>query len=265
MAVEIKTPDEIAKMREAGLLVARILDRLDELIEPGVSTAELDREAEQMIVDAGAIAAFKNYPHPHQGRAFPSVLCTSLNEQIVHGIPSDDVVLKTGDILSVDCGAKLNGFYGDSARTYPVGEVCTEAKKLVEITELALQVAIETCTVGRRLNELGHNVQHFVENNGFSVVRDFVGHGVGRRLHEDPQVPNFCDGNPNRGMKLRAGMVLAIEPMVNAGTHETQVLEDEWTVVTKDRMLSAHFEHTVAITEEGPQVLTTCNGANGGV
>ena len=252
-------------MEEAGRLVGRILDRLGELIEPGVSTADLDRVAEKMIDDAGAIAAFKDYPHPHSGPAFPSVLCTSPNEQIVHGIPSKNVILKSGDILSIDCGAKLDGFFGDSARTYLVGDVGQDARKLVEITHQALQLAIEKCTVGRRLNELGHNVQQFVENNGFSVVRDFVGHGVGRRLHEDPQVPNFCDGNPYRGMKLRAGMVLAIEPMVNAGTYETQVLDDEWTVVTKDRMLSAHFEHTVAITDDGPRVLTACNRAEGGV
>jgi len=261
VAVELKSPQELERMQVAGKLVAQILDRLHDLIEPGVTTADLDREAEQMVDDAGAVAAFKDYPHPHGGPAFPSVLCTSLNEEIVHGIPSAKTILKKGDILSVDCGVKIGGFYGDSARTFGVGEVDDTTKKLLKTTHLALQVAIETCTVGRRLNELGFNVQQLVEKNGFSVVRDFVGHGVGRRLHEEPQVPNFCDGNPKRGMKLRAGMVIAIEPMVNVGSYETEILDDRWTVVTKDRSLSAHFEHTVAITEDGPQIFTVCDEA----
>lgn len=256
MAVELKTPAELERMREAGRLVGRILDRVAELIAPGVTTAELDRVAEKMVNDAGALSAFKDYPHPHGGTPFPSVLCTSLNHEVVHGIPSDKTVLKEGDILSVDCGVKLGGFYGDSARTFAVGALDSEAKKLLDITHQSLQVAIETCSVGRRLNELGHGVQRLVESNGFSVVRDFVGHGVGRSLHEEPQVPNFCDGNPKRGLKLRPGLVLAIEPMVNIGSQDTEVLDDEWTVVTKDRSLSAHFEHTVAITEDGPRVLT---------
>jgi methionyl aminopeptidase len=256
MAVELKTSREIKVMRKAGALVSRILDRVGELVKPGVSTLELDRIAEALVNEAGAEAAFKDYPHPHGGPAFPSVLCTSLNEEIVHGIPSDRVVLKEGDILSVDCGVKLNGFYGDSARTYAVGTVSAEAKKLLEVTNQALQVAIDLCSVGRRLNELSKSVQEFVETNGMSVVRDFVGHGVGRRLHEDPQVPNFCDGNPNRGLRFKAGMVIAIEPMVNIGGPGTDILDDQWTIVTDDRSLSAHFEHTVAITKDGPVVLT---------
>lgn len=256
MAVELKTPAEIERMRRAGQLVAAILDKVGELVAPGVTTLDLDRAAEQLIVDAGAVSAFKDYPHPHGGPAFPAVLCTSLNEQIVHGIPSDETVLREGDILSVDCGVKLDGFFGDSARTYRVGRVSPQVKKLLETTYQALQVAIDTCSVGRRLNELGFRIQQLVERNGLSVVRDFVGHGVGRELHEAPQVPNFCDGNPKKGLKFRAGMVIAIEPMVNLGSFETEVLKDQWTVVTKDRKRSAHFEHTVAITERGPDVLT---------
>jgi methionyl aminopeptidase len=259
MAVELKSLHELNRMKDAGHLVCRILDRIAELVEPGITTAILDREAEKMMLDAGAQSAFKNYPHPSSGPAFPKVLCTSLNEEIVHGIPSDNVVLKQGDILSVDCGVKLNGFYGDSARTFAVGEIAQTPKRLLEITEHALQLAIETCCVGRRLNELGLAVQQFVEDNGFSVVRDFVGHGVGRQLHEDPQVPNFCDGDPFRGLKFRAGMVVAIEPMVNVGTYETTLQKDQWTVTTRDGKLSAHFEHTVAITEDGPRVLTALN------
>ncbi len=257
MGLELKSKSEIARMREAGSLVARILDRMGELVAPGVSTAELNAVAEKMIDDAGAISAFKGYRHPHNGPEFPAVLCTSRNEEIVHGIPSRHTVLKEGDIISIDCGAKLDGFFGDSARTFAVGRVAEPVQKLLETTNQALQIAIETCSVGRRLNELGFQVQQFVENKGFSVVQDFVGHGVGRNLHEEPQVPNFCDERRrNKGLKFRAGMVIAIEPMVNMGTSLTEILDDHWTVVTADRQLSAHFEHTVAITDDGPEVLT---------
>lgn len=257
MAVELKSRAELEKMRRAGQLVARILDRIGELVAPGVTTAELDREAERMILEAGAVSAFKHYPHPHGGPEFPSVLCTSRNEEIVHGIPSESVRLQEGDILSVDCGVKLDGFFGDSARTFAVGEVSEERKHLLDTTRKALQMAIDVCIVGRRLNELGYRVQKYVEDQGLSVVREFVGHGVGRSLHEEPQVPNFCDGNPNKGLKLKAGMVLAIEPMVNLGVDATEILADQWTVVTKDRRCSAHFEHTVAITKDGPEILTS--------
>lgn len=257
MAIELKTGAEIERMHRAGQLVKAILDRLEEEVGPGVSTAELDACAEAMMADAGAESAFKNYPHPARGPAFPGVLCISRNEEVVHGIPSADVVLLEGDVVSVDCGVKLDGFYGDAARSYAVGRVSDEAKKLLEITEQALHLAIEMCSVGGRLSALGHRIQQFVEGQGFSVVRDFVGHGVGRRLHEAPEVPSYCDGNPNRGLKLRPGMVIAIEPMVNVGSFETEILDDAWTVVTRDRSLSAHFEHTVAVTQEGPRVLTS--------
>ncbi|MBN1945028.1 MAG: type I methionyl aminopeptidase [Bradymonadales bacterium] len=256
MAIELKTAAEIEQMRAAGQLVRQVLDAIGVELEPLMTTGHLNRLAERMISDAGAVPAFLGYPHPRGGAAFPAVLCTSRNEEIVHGIPSDRVVLKEGDILSVDCGVRLQGFYGDAARSYAVGKVDERAKNLLEVTNQALHLAIEMCSVGARLNGLGKIVQEHVERHGFSVVRDFVGHGIGRRLHEEPRVPNYCDGNPMGGPILRAGMVLAIEPMVNEGSHLTEVLEDRWTVVTRDRSRSAHFEHTVAITQSGPEILT---------
>ncbi|MCA9564797.1 MAG: type I methionyl aminopeptidase [Myxococcales bacterium] len=256
MPVELKTPQEVERMRAAGRLVAQILDEVTRLIEPGISTGELNRVAAKLVEDAGAEAAFLNYPHPHGGPVFPGVLCTSLNEEVVHGIPSTSVILKEGDILSVDCGVKLNGFYGDSARTIGIGKLPERTQQLLDVTRQSLHLAIEKCTVGGRLNELGKAVQDHVEAAGFAVVREFVGHGIGRNLHEEPQVPNFCDGNPKKGLKFRAGMVIAIEPMVNVGSPETSTLSDHWTVVTRDRSLSAHFEHTVAITDDGPLIMT---------
>ncbi len=248
MRVELKSSAEIELMREAAGIVATILDELAERIEPGVSTAELDAYAEGRLAQLGALPAFKGY------QGFPATLCTSINDQVVHGIPREDAILQEGDILSVDFGVKVNGFFGDSARTFAVGRVDTESAELIRATEEALECALKECIVGARLGDIGHAVQSHVESRGYSVVRDFVGHGIGRRLHEDPKVKNY--GEKGRGWRLEAGVVLAIEPMVNLGAHEVEISDDNWTVVTRDRKRSAHFEHMVAITEDGPEVLT---------
>lgn len=234
-------------MRAAGRLVGQVLAHLRTLVKPGVTTMELDRIAEKMIRDAGALPTFKGY------NGFPYSICASVNEQIVHGFPSQ-YVLQEGDIFSIDCGATLEGFVGDSATTVPVGEVSKERRKLMRITEECLERAIVQCVPGNHLGDIGWAVQQHAEANGYSVVRDYVGHGIGRRMHEDPQIPNY--GKPGLGPKIKAGYVFAIEPMVNQGTHFTKVLPDGWTVVTLDGKPSAHFEHTIAITEEGPEVLT---------
>jgi len=238
---------EIDRMREANGLVAAILAELEAAVAPGVTTGELDAMAERMVRDAGAVPAFKGY------RGFPATLCTSINEQVVHGIPSARP-LGDGDIVSIDIGVKLHGFYGDSAVTVAVGEVDEETRTLLQVTRDSLDKAIEQAQVGRRLSDIGHAVQAHVEAHGFSVVREFVGHGIGEQLHEDPQVPNY--GQPGRGPKLAEGMVLAIEPMVAMGRPEVRVLADGWTAVTRDGSLAAHFEHTVAVTGDGPLVLT---------
>lgn len=245
--ISLKSRAEIAKIREGGRIVAEILNGLPEVIRPGISTAELDRWAEALIRRRGALPAFKGY------RGFPATLCTSVNEQVVHGIPGGRI-LKDGDLLSVDVGVKLDGWYSDAARTYPVGAVSPLAEKLMKVTRESLEAAIREARPGRHLSDIGHAVQRHVEAAGFSVVRDFVGHGIGRELHEDPQIPNF--GEPNRGLRLKSGMVLAIEPMVNAGDFPVRVLKDQWTVVTQDQSLSAHFEHTVAVGEGEAEVLT---------
>lgn len=234
-------------MRQAGRITALALAAVGAAVRPGVSTAELDAIAEQTIRAHGAVPAFKGY------RGFPATICASPNEVIVHGIPGA-LVLADGDIFSVDVGAVFEGFYGDSARTFAVGEVSAQAQALLQATEAGLQAAISQCWPGRRLGDVGYAVQEIAERNGFSVVREYVGHGIGRAMHEDPSVPNY--GSPGRGMELAEGMVLAIEPMVNAGGAATQGLADGWTVVTADGSLSAHFEHTVAITASGPEVLT---------
>lgn len=243
---------EIARMREANQLVASILATLEAAAEPGVSTADLDVMAETLVRDAGAVPAFKGY------RGFPATLCTSVNEQVVHGIPSKRP-LGDGDIVSIDIGVKLNGFFGDSAVTIAVGKVDDRTVELLAVTRDSLEKAIEQVRVGRRLSDIGHAVQSHVEAHGFSVVREFVGHGIGEELHEDPQVPNY--GQPGRGPKLAEGMVLAIEPMVAMGKPDVRVLADGWTAVTRDGSLAAHFEHTVAVTADGPLVLTRRNGA----
>ncbi len=246
--VEIKTKDEIAVMREAGRIVSEILDELEKMVAPGVSTWDLDQVAEGLIHKKGAKPAFKGY------LGFPSSLCASINFEVVHGIPSKKRKLVPGDLMKLDFGVVYKGYYGDSARTVPVGAVSAEARALIDATRQSLNEAIGAVVSGNRIGDIGYAVQSFVEPKGFTVVRDFVGHGIGKKLHEQPQVPNF--GERGTGMKLRPGMVLAIEPMVNAGTHKVEILDDDWTAVTLDRKLSAHFEHTVVVTENGPEVLT---------
>jgi methionyl aminopeptidase len=242
-----KSKRELEKMRAAGQLVGKVLQHLRELVEPGITTMDLDRVAEKMIRDAGALPTFKGY------HGFPYSICASVNEQIVHGFPSD-YKLKDSDIFSIDCGATLEGFVGDSATTVPVGNVSDAWLKLVRVTEECLERAIQKCWPGNHLGDIGWAVQEHAEAHGYSVVRDYVGHGIGRRMHEDPQIPNY--GRPGLGPKIKAGYVFAIEPMVNLGSHYTKLLSDGWTVVTMDGQPSAHVEHTIAITEEGPEVLT---------
>jgi methionyl aminopeptidase len=249
MAIVCKSTSEIEKMRRSGRIVRQVLDAIKEAVAPGVTTMDLERVAERMIKDAGAKPAFKGYYD------YPCVLCTSLNNEIVHGIPSERRVLKAGDIVSIDTGVVLDGYYGDAAITVPVGGgVTPELAKLLEVTRESLYRGIEAARVGNTVGDVGAAVQKLVEANGFSVVREFVGHGIGTKLHEEPQVPNY--GTPGSGPKLRDGMVLAIEPMVNVGRSETRVLADNWTAVTKDGTHSAHFEHTVAVTKNGPVILT---------
>jgi methionyl aminopeptidase len=239
---------ELDRMREAGRLVGEILTQLSAMVAPGVTTADLDEVAEQRIRAAGAIPAFKGY------HGYPATICASVNEEVIHGIPSGRRVLNEGDVVSVDVGAMLDGYYGDSAVTLPVGHVSEEAAMLLRVTEEALYKAIDKVKVGGRVSDIGHAVQQHVEAYGFSVVREFVGHGIGQRMHEEPQIPNY--GEPGRGPRLAEGMVLAIEPMVNAGKPAVKVLADGWTAVTRDNSLSAHFEHTVAVTAAGPRILT---------
>jgi len=242
-----KSPAEIERMRAASQLVARILDELAVMVVPGVSTADLDAAAEQKVRAAGAEPAFKGY------RGYPATLCASANEQVIHGIPNR-MPLKAGDIISLDMGVKLGGYYGDSAVTVPVGRVSDAAASLLRVTQEALEKGIAQVRVGGRISDIGHAIQKHVEVNGFSVVREFVGHGIGASLHEEPQIANY--GEPGRGPRLAEGMTLAIEPMVNMGKPAVKVLADGWTAVTKDGSLSAHFEHTVAVTKNGPDVLT---------
>jgi methionyl aminopeptidase len=246
--VEIKSKDEIALMRDAGRIVFEILEVLEQAVAPGVSTWDLDKLAEDLIHKKGAKPAFKGY------HGFPSCLCASVNHEVVHGIPKKHRKLVEGDLMKLDFGVIYKGYYGDSARTVPVGKVSDVAQSLVQATRESLYKGIEAMRPGNRLGDIGHAVQTHVEARGFSVVRDFVGHGIGKKLHEQPQVPNF--GDPGTGMKLRPGMVLALEPMVNVGTHEVEVLDDDWTAVTLDGKLSAHFEHTIVVTEDGPDILT---------
>ena len=246
--IERKTADEIDLMREAGAIVAEAIELIRKEVKPGVATKYLDNVAEEYIRQKHATPAFKGY------QGFPASLCISINEAVVHGIP-DERRLEEGQIVSIDIGVKHKGFYGDAAFTVPVGEVSDEAKRLIETTRQALAAGIEKCRAGRRLFDISHAIQELSEAAGFSVVRDYVGHGIGRAMHEDPQIPNF--GPPDRGPVLEAGMVFALEPMVNAGGYEVEVLDDKWTVVTADRSLSAHFEHTVAITPSGPLILTS--------
>lgn len=255
----VKSQAEIEIMDQANRILRRILNDLRELIRPGVSTMEIDRFAEKRIREAGGVPAFKGYPHRGDGRDFPATVCASVNSEVVHGIPSDRVILSEGDIVSVDMGVLYKGYYGDSAETYPVGRISEEAQKLLRVTREALDRGIEQARPGNRVSDIGHSVQSYVEQNGFSVVREFVGHGIGSRLHEDPQVPNF--GQPGHRERLPAGVVLAIEPMVNAGGPEVLLsAEDGWTARTRDGRLSAHFEVCVAVLEAEPRVLGLVDG-----
>ena len=247
-----KSKAEIEKMRSAGRIVAHVLAKLSSMVEPGVTTRYLDIEAERMIRDAGAIPTFKGY------RGYPASICTSVNDEVVHGIPGERQ-LKEGDIIGIDCGATHQGYVGDSAVTLAVGRVNEEVTRLMEATRQSLYAAIEKCRIGNRLGDVCNAVQSYVEPLGYSIVQNFCGHGIGRAMHEEPQVPNY--GEPGKGKALRTGWVLAIEPMVNLGRHDVKILQDGWTVITLDGRPSAHFEHTVAITENGPQILTSLEDA----
>lgn len=246
-----KSRNELEIMREANRIVARVLDRLGEIVEPGVSTGSLNKEAEELIKKDGGVPVFKGY------RGFPAAICASLNNEVVHGIPDSKKILTEGDILSVDVGVRYRGFCGDSARTYPVGNIEDRLSQLLSVTRESLYLGIEKAVPGNRLTDISAAVQGCVEKDGFFVVREFVGHGIGRSLHEDPQIPNF--GKPGRGPLLKEGMVLAIEPMVNTDGVGVRVLDDEWTVVTENGGHSAHFEHTIAITSQGPWILSDSN------
>ncbi|MEG2337662.1 MAG: type I methionyl aminopeptidase [Clostridium sp.] len=246
--IYLKSSNEIDIMRKAGIIVAETLLKLEEAVKPGITTLELDKIAEEYIVRSGARPSFKGYG------GFPGSICASVNEEIVHGIPSSKRVLQEGDIISVDCGAYFNGFHGDAARTFPVGKVSKEAQSLIDVTTESFFQGIKHAAVGNRIGDISSAVQTYAESFGYSVVRDYVGHGIGKSLHEEPSVPNY--GKAGRGPKLAKGMVLAIEPMVNLGVYTADQLSDGWTVVTTDGKLSAHYENTVAILENGPEILT---------
>ncbi|HIS70273.1 MAG TPA: type I methionyl aminopeptidase [Candidatus Gallacutalibacter stercoravium] len=246
--IVLKNSRELAKMREAGRVSARALRLAGEAVQPGVTTAEIDAVVRRYIEGQGAKPSFLGYG------GFPASACISVNNVVIHGIPSKKIVLKEGDIVSVDVGACLDGFHGDNAYTFACGKVSAQAQALMDATRKSLYAAIEAAKAGARIGDIGSTVQRYVEARNYSVVRDFVGHGVGAKLHEDPSVPNF--GTPGRGVRLLPGMTIAIEPMINQGTHRVKILDDEWTTVTADGKLSAHYEHTIAITPSGPQILT---------
>ncbi len=250
-----KTASELEKMRRSGLLVWQILQDLKKIAVEGASTMDLENAAVKMMADAGARPAFKGYYVPAAGEAYRFVLCTSVNDEIVHGMPSAKRVLKNGDIVSIDTGVKLDGYYGDSAVTVPIGEISEQTQKLLQVTQESLEMAIDRVRSGNRLFDVCSTVEQHVKAHGFSIVREYVGHGIGTQLHEEPQVPNYVD-RKNENPRLKEGMVLAVEPMVNAGRPEAVVLKDKWTAVTKDGSNSAHFEHCIAVTENGPWVLT---------
>ncbi len=243
----IRSPREIEQLKRSNAIVAEVFQKLKKMIAPGVTTIELDQVAEEIILSRGAVPAFKGY------RGFSATLCVSINEEVVHGIPGQRQ-LKEGDIVSLDVGANLNGYFGDGAITLPVGKVDQRAQRLLEVTERSLYIGIDKARAGNRLFDISHAIQTWVESHGFSVVRDFVGHGIGTALHEEPQIPNF--GSPNQGPRLERGMVFALEPMVNEGTYDVKILSDGWTVVTTDGKRSAHFEHTIAITDGVAEILT---------
>ena len=243
----MKSQEEIKKMAGACLIVAKTLDRLRDMVKPGTTTREIEGFADDYIRSNNAVSAFKGY------RGYPASICTSVNNEVIHGIPSERV-LEEGDILGVDLGVYKDGFYGDAAHTFPVGKVRKDAERLLKVAEESLYLGIKNAREGNRISDISYSIQKHAESHGFSVVRAFVGHGIGRNLHEDPQVPNF--GLPGRGPRLRSGMTLAIEPMVNDGGHEVVVLDDDWTAVTLDGGLSAHFEHTILVTSDEPRILT---------
>ncbi|HHN64148.1 MAG TPA: type I methionyl aminopeptidase [Nitrospirae bacterium] len=246
--IPVKSREEIKKIRRASQIVAEALSTLKQVIAPGITTKELEQIAEEVIRSRGGVPAFKGY------RGYPASICASVNDEVVHGIPSIDVILREGDIISIDLGVIYEGLIGDAAMTVPVGRVDKETERLIRVTEEALYKGIKEARISRRVGDISHAIQRYVESHGFSVVRAFVGHGVGRSLHEEPQIPNF--GYPGKGPKLKEGMTLAIEPMVNAGTYEVVIMKDGWTAKTADGSLSAHFEHTVLVTRNGPEILT---------
>lgn len=252
--VILKSPQEIDKIAISGLLISKALEYIVKMVKPGITTLELNKAAEDYLLSRGAKPAFKGFKRDNNTPAFPASLCTSINDEVVHGIPSSKRVLKNGDIISLDLGVGKDGYYADAAVTVPVGEITQEAKRLLEVTKTSLMMAISKAIVGNRIQDLSYTVQSYAENNGYSVVRDFVGHGIGREPHEEPQVPNF--GKPGKGKRLMPGMVLAIEPMINLGKADVRILDDKWTAVTADGCLSAHYEHTIAITNDGPIILT---------
>lgn len=251
--ISIKSKNEIELMKKAGEIVGIVLNRLEEVVKPGITTKELDAIAEKMIRDYGAIPSFKGYKGYPGAVDFPGSICASINDEVVHGIPSLKE-LKDGDIISIDVGAQINGFHGDAARTFPVGNISDEAKRLIEVTKQSFFEGIKYAVVGNRIVDISGGVQDYVEKNGFSVVREFVGHGIGREMHEAPEVPNYR--TRNRGPRLEEGMALAVEPMVNVGGYEIKMLSNKWTVVTQDGSLSAHYENTIAITGQEPLILT---------
>lgn len=256
----LKSPAEIRIMDEANKIIREILAELRGTIRPGMTTKEIDLFAEQRIREAEGVPAFKGYPHPRGGADFPGTVCASLNDEVVHGVPSETRIIEDGDIISVDLGIHYRGYFGDAAETFSVGGVSKDASLLLQVTRESLGLGAEQVRLGNRISDIGHVVQAHVEAHGLSVVREFVGHGIGSQLHEEPQIPNF--GQPGRGVRLALGMVLAIEPMVNLGGPEVAMRDDGWTAMTADGMLSAHFEHTVAITEDGPEVLTKVPGSH---
>jgi methionyl aminopeptidase len=248
MAILIKSAQELEKMRASGVALAAVHEAVRGAVRVGASTMDLERAAAAKVAELGVTSAFKGY------HGYPAILCTSVNEEVIHGIPSEKRVLQEGDVVSVDCGVVVDGFYSDRAMTYPVGTPSPAAQKLLRVTEASLYAAIEKAVPGGRLGDIGWAVQSMCEAEGYGVVKEFVGHGIGKSMHEDPQVPNV--GNPGKGPRLKPGMVLAIEPMINAGSAEVRVLADGWTAITVDGSWSAHFEHTVAITKDGPRILT---------
>lgn len=251
--ITVKSQRELDLMRKAGHIVAMAHRRIKELIAPGITTKELDKAAEEVIVKLGGIPSFKGVPNPYGGIDFPASICASVNHEVIHGIPND-IPLKEGDIVSIDIGAIYEGYHGDAARTYEVGVVSPEARRLITVTRESFYKGIEMAKEGMRIRDISRAIQQYVEGNGYSIVRDFVGHGIGTEMHEEPQIPNFV--TRERGPRLQKGMTLAIEPMVNEGHWAVDVLSNKWTVVTKDRKLSAHYENTIAITENEPEILT---------